>query len=258
MAHLYYDNSLTAADLVPGNSVTVSGQEAHHAVTVGRLRPTEKILLGNETGVLAQVLVTEVVAHGSSPEFTAQVVSSKTVASPAVELVLVQALAKGGRDEMAVQQATEFGVQTVIPWQAQRSIAVWAGSAKVAKGQTKWQRIAREAAKQSLRAHIPQVLPPHGTKELVALAADPQTLMLVLDPWQAQRLSAVVKKLAETDSVFNRVIFVVGPEGGIAQEELQDLTAVGATAVVVGEHVLRTSSAAAAALAVTNVVLGRW
>lgn len=278
MAHLYYADSVT--DVKPGERFTVTGDQARHAVTVARLRVGEQVLVGNTQGVCvtAKVLATE---GGKQCFFTAEVLE-RQVAQPSVpQIVLVQALAKSGRDERAVELCTELGVDVIIPWQAARSVALWQGKDKQARGREKWQKVAFEASKQSLRAFVPKVTDVCRIADLQTFAADPRTLMLVLHPWEQQALTAVLTRFAAagaftadgetvaegdlaaaapeqaTHSV-QRVMFVVGPEGGISPEEVATLVAAGAHAGVIGQNVLRTSSAGAAALAVFNTLASRW
>jgi 16S rRNA (uracil1498-N3)-methyltransferase len=175
--------------------------------------------------------------------------ASETVAATP-RIRLVQALAKGDRDELAIQAATEIGVDGVIPWAAARSITKWEG-AKIAKGHERWSTIVREASKQSIRAWLPDVAPLISTKQLAALAAT--TRMLLLDPAASGRLTEVAVPTDDRD-----IVLVVGPEGGISPAELLLLEQAGASAVRLGDTVLRTSTAGPAALAILNATLGRW
>lgn len=222
--------------------LVVTGAEARHAVTVSRVRPGERLTVGDGRGAIA---VAEVVA-ATSGALELAIVSTRREPRPAPRLLLVQALAKGGRDEFAVQAATELGVDAVIPWQAARSVSRWEG-AKVAKGRERWATIVREASKQSLRAWVPEVDALHRTTELAARAER----MLVLDPTATLPLTEVA--LDDRD-----LLLVVGPEGGIAPDEVARLVDQGATPVRLGATVLRTSTAGPAALAVLNARLGRW
>jgi 16S rRNA (uracil1498-N3)-methyltransferase len=147
-----------------------------------------------------------------------------------------------------VQAATELGVDGVIPWTAGRSISRWEG-AKIAKGHDRWSAIVREATKQSIRAWLPDVLDLATTAQLARLASE--TRMLVLEPTADVALSAI-------DADERDIVLVVGPEGGIAPNELQAFTAAGATLVRLGDTVLRTSTAGPAAIAMLNAKLGRW
>ena len=169
---------------------------------------------------------------------------------PDLELTLIQALAKGDRDELAVQAATELGVMQVVPWQAERSVSRWDGP-KVAKGVQRWQSIVDEAAKQALRAWTPAVLQPITTKELAKQVAQFE-VVLVLDPTAEIGLASV--KLPAKASV----ALVVGPEGGISPAELTALQQAGATRVHLGTSILRTSTAGMAAIAALQAGAGNW
>lgn len=256
MAHLYYCDP--AAPLTsPGASIHVAGEEGHHAVRVARLRAGESILLGDGYGQLAECEVTAV----AKDSFTATVTAPRDPhPAPTPRLVLVQALAKGDRDLRAVEQATELGVDAVIPWQATRCVSNWRG--KEGKGQEKWQRIAREAAKQSLRARIPEVRQIAGTNELLERAAAAGAVVCVLHPWEAMRLSDWLRDaLAEwrgTAVTPAELWFVIGPEGGVTDAELTQFRQAGASSVVLGDTVLRTSTAGPAALITAQLLLGRW
>ena len=144
--------------------------------------------------------------------------------------------------------ATELGVDGVIPWSAARSISRWQGP-KITKGRDRWAAIVREASKQSLRSWIPDVLDLVSTKQLASFAST--TRMLVLEP-------TATETLAELEVDDRDILLVVGPEGGVADHELELLTAAGASTIRLGSEVLRTSTAGPAALAALNVKLGRW
>lgn len=254
MANLYYSETLSESEIEIGVTVTIEGDEARHAVRVARLRVGERTLIGNGRGHIGGGEVVAV-SKDSFSVFLDEVAAEEP---SRVELVLVQALAKGDRDERAVEQATEFGVDRILPWQALRSVSRWdgAGSAdKRAKGMLKWARIAREAAKQSLRAHVPQVGEPVTLSMLCEAAGSEGTSVLVLHPRGSSRLSEWASQNAGRSS---KIMLIIGPEGGFDDSELDALEAAGANVVVLGDTVLRTSSAGPAALAVLNTALGRW
>jgi 16S rRNA (uracil1498-N3)-methyltransferase len=242
MAHFYLNEFLTEA--ATGDRVQLTGAEARHAVTVSRLHAGERVAIGNGAGLVATGEIVQ--AEPALLEIVVDAVERVAAASPGIWLV--QALAKGDRDELAVQAATELGADGVIPWSSQRSISRWEG-AKVAKGHDRWEAIVREATKQSIRPWIPEVAPLVSTKQLAVLAGTTQ--MLVLAPEGTTALTAVA-----TDD--RDIVVVVGPEGGIAPAEQSMLQAAGATIVRLGESVLRTSTAGPAAIAVLNAKLGRW
>lgn len=247
MAHFYLDESLVSAAV--GDRISITGAEARHAVTVSRLGVGESISIGNGAGVV----VAGVVVSAEHTELVVEVSAVTEVPRATPAVFLAQALAKGDRDELAVQVATELGVDGVIPWTAARSISRWEG-AKVAKGRDRWAAVVREASKQSVRPWLPDVLDLVTTKQLARLASTDQAegvRMLVLEPTAATPLSAL-------DFDGRDLVLVVGPEGGITPQELDALSAAGADIVRLGDEVLRTSTAGPAALAVLAVALGRW
>ena len=138
MAHFYLDESLVSAAV--GDRISITGAEARHAVTVSRLGVGESISIGNGAGLV----VAGVVVSAEHTELVVEVSAVTEVPRATPAVFLAQALAKGDRDELAVQVATELGVDGVIPWTAARSISRWEG-AKVAKGRDRWAAVVREA-----------------------------------------------------------------------------------------------------------------
>jgi 16S rRNA (uracil1498-N3)-methyltransferase len=245
MAHFYLNETIESA--IPGAVVGLDGAEARHAVTVSRVAVGDLLTIGNGRGLVAQGRV----ATAGHTELSMIVETVNITERPVPAMVLVQALAKGDRDEMAIQASTELGVDAVVPWAASRSISRWEGP-KVTKSIARWNAIVREASKQSMRAWVPDVLEPVTTTAVAKLSGP--TRMLVLEPTATVALSA----LEFTDREEHDLTLVVGPEGGIAPHELDTLVAAGATLVRLGGEVLRTSTAGPAAIAVLSAKLGRW
>ncbi|MGH3703181.1 MAG: 16S rRNA (uracil(1498)-N(3))-methyltransferase [Agromyces sp.] len=244
MSHLYLDESLDLSAVAPGATVALTGDEARHAVTVSRVRAGERIAIGDGRGTLVHGVVSSTGAR--ELELTVDEVLVEEAASP--RITLVQALAKGDRDELAVQAATELGVDAIVPWAASRSVSRWEGP-KAEKGRQRWATIVREAVKQSIRAWLPAVAPVTTTGQLVE-RLDGQR-MLLLEPTAASTLTDLRPDGRD-------LALVVGPEGGISPAEIERLVAAGAEPVRLGASVLRTSTAGPAAIAVLNVALGRW
>jgi 16S rRNA (uracil1498-N3)-methyltransferase len=236
VASLYLSEALETTTV--GSAISLTGDEAKHAVTVARTRVGERLAIGNGRGLIARGVVS------SLDPFSLEVEEVSVAAAPDPELWLVQALAKGDRDELAIQAATELGVSGVIPWAAERSVTRWDG-AKVEKGQARWEAIVREASKQSVRAWVPRV-------ESVISTGSITGSVFVLDPTATVTLTDAA--LPST----GRISLVVGPEGGISPRELEILEGGGATRVRLGSEILRTSTAGPAAIAVLNTRLGRW
>jgi len=220
-----------------GSLVDLDGSEGKHAVQVRRMRQGEAIQLSDGKGLRVRGTVAEL--FGSTLKLQVTEVIREEL--PARQITLVQALAKGDRDELAIQAATELGATGIIPWQASRSISRWDGP-KIAKGQARWQQIVSEAAKQSLRAYTPEVKNIVDTKELTGLVSS-FDLVLVLD-------TSATASVAESGIPRSGTIaLVVGPEGGIDQSELEALESAGAKLVTLGANVLRTSTAGPALIA---------
>ena len=242
MSSLYLREDLETAAV--GERLSITGAEAKHAATVNRTRPGQSVMIGNGRGLVA----TGEVVEATNAALTIDVATVQQVERPAPAITLVQALAKGDRDELAIQAATELGVDAVIPWAASRSVSRWEGQ-KVAKGRERWATIVREAAKQSIRAWVPEVGELASTKQVAAHCADAR--VLVLEPDADVPLTSL-----QPDA--RPLVLVVGPEGGIAPSELDAFRDAGAELVRLGSTVLRTSTAGPAALAVLNASIGRW
>ena len=229
-----------------GGSVELTGDEARHATVVRRIRVGEDVALTDGAGT---TVVGTVSATGKT-SLTATV--SKVVEAPreAPRLVVVQAIPKGDRGELAVEMLTEVGADVIVPWAAARSVAVWRGE-RAAKSLAKWRSTAREAAKQSRRAWFPSVAEIARTSDVVDLLRD-AALAVVLHEDGEKPLSALEVPAA------GDVVVVVGPEGGISDEELDAFRSVGAEPLKMGRSVLRTSTAGVAAAAALLSRTSRW
>ncbi|MFC5287534.1 16S rRNA (uracil(1498)-N(3))-methyltransferase [Actinokineospora guangxiensis] len=232
---------------VPSADFTLDGQEGRHAAAVRRLRAGERLQVSDGRGTVARC----VVAAAGKDTLDLTVERRWTEPAPAPRVVVVQALVKGDRGELAVELATEAGADEIVPWRARRSIAKWETGPRGDKALAKWRSTAREAGKQSRRAWLPDVADPvdlDGLSQRVGAAA----LALVLEAGTARPLAEVTLP-GEGD-----ILLVVGPEGGIDPTELDALTSAGATPVRLGPSVLRTSTAAAVALGAIGALTPRW
>ncbi|OLR95400.1 16S rRNA (uracil(1498)-N(3))-methyltransferase [Actinokineospora bangkokensis] len=240
--------ALFLVDALPAAAAfTLDGPEGRHAAAVRRLRVGESLLVSDGAGSVARCAVTA--AGKDSLELAVEERWSEP--PPAPRVVLAQALPKGDRGELAVELATEAGVDAVVPWRAARCVTKWEDGPRGAKALDRWRRTAREAAKQSRRPWVPQVSDPVSLRGLVRLA-EASALALVLEAGLSTRL-ADVELPASGD-----VLLVVGPEGGITPEEIAALTDAGGVLVRLGPSVLRTSTAAAVTLGALGVRTSRW
>lgn len=240
-------------DEVPaaGAEAVLSGFEGRHAVTVTRIGVGESVILGDGAGASA---LCEVLAVKGKDTLRARALEYRFTDRPRPLVTVVQALPKSERSELVVELATEAGADVIVPWQASRSVARWVGS-KAEKGVAKWRATAAVAAKQSRRAWIPEV------PDLASTTAVRARCAAVIDE------GGVVVALHESGTEgfgsigfrdVPHVLLVVGPEGGLSEEELTDLAALGAHTTVLGPQVLRTSTAAAVALGALGALTDRW
>jgi 16S rRNA (uracil1498-N3)-methyltransferase len=246
VATLFYVDALPDA----GALAVVDGDEGFHAAAVRRIRPGEQLVLGDGAGNLARCVVEQAGREG----LRARVLERWSVAPGQPSVTVVQALPKSERSELAIELATEAGADAFLAWQASRCVASWEGE-RVVKGLRRWRAVARSAARQSRRAHIPpvdgvlsSVALTHRVRDEVAAGA----VVLALHESATDRLADI--PVAQADSL----LLLVGPEGGIAPEEIDVLTDAGAVAVRLGPQVLRTSTAAAVALGALGVLTARW
>ncbi len=248
-APLFFLPPGTLAVVRVSSRVELDGAEGHHAARVRRVRPGEQVLLADGSGWLAHATVL-LVADGGV-ELSIDRITEPSPARP--RLILAQALAKGGRDELAIEVATELGVDEVLAWQAERSVVVWRGD-RGAKSLAKWAAVVTAAAKQARRADLPQVsglVSTTGLVERVGECVSGGGECLVLHEESPHHLAS--SDLAGCPEI----LLVVGPEGGISPSELATLTDAGARSVRLGPTVLRTSTAGPAALAILSARY-RW
>ncbi|HEX4250597.1 MAG TPA: 16S rRNA (uracil(1498)-N(3))-methyltransferase [Pseudonocardia sp.] len=247
-------------ELPAGAEGELAGAEGRHAVTVRRTRVGERLLLGDGRGGLADTEVTSV----GRDTLRLAVLGRRAVPAPCPTVTLAQALVKGDRGELAVELATEAGVDAVLPWKAARCVARWDDGPRGDKALARWRSTVLAATKQSRRAWLPEVGEPVGTSALAARCAAADAA-LVLHESADMSITAAVRELLPVPVAQGgaapggvELVLVVGPEGGIADDELASLCAVGARPVRLGPEVLRASTAAAVALGALGVLTGRW
>jgi 16S rRNA (uracil1498-N3)-methyltransferase len=226
--------------------MTLTGPEGHHAAAVRRLRPGERADVSDGAGTLAE----GVVASVGKDAVTLDIRAVHVAAPPCPRLTVAQALPKGDRGELAVELMTEVGVDAVIPWAAERSITRWQAE-RGAKALAKWRATAREAAKQSRRAWLPEVTELTSTAAVARRVAT-AACAVVLEADAPVKLHEL--PLPESGEVF----LLVGPEGGISPAERATLRDAGAIEARLGPTVLRTSTAGTVAAAILLSRVGRW
>ncbi|ONI76924.1 16S rRNA (uracil(1498)-N(3))-methyltransferase [Actinosynnema sp. ALI-1.44] len=225
----------------------LDGPEGRHAATVKRLRPGETLTVSDGAGGVATCVVD---APEGRDALRLRVTERADVPAPQPRVLVAQALVKGDRGELAVELATEAGADEIVPWRASRCVAKWEDGPRGEKALARWRNTVREAAKQARRPWVPEVRDPVGTKDLVELLDG--ALGLVLEGSAGQRIADVALPR------HGDIVVVVGPEGGVSDEEMAVLRAAGAQAVRLGPSVLRASTAAAVALGAIGALSPRW
>ena len=219
---------------------TLTGAEAKHA-HVKRIQPGERIMLIDGQGSTAVTRVTSVGAG----RVDGVVEKQEFVPQPTPRVTVVQAVPKGERAELAVDLAVQAGADAIVPWISHRTIARWPAN-KQAKQVEKWRAQALASAKQARRAWVPEVRDLVTTNQLAELLRD-SGLALVLH----EDATDSIRDVEFGEDVW----LIVGPEGGIGEDELEVL---GARPVKLGPEVLRTASAAFAGLCAIGALTSRW
>ena len=223
----------------------IVGTEAHHALRVRRVRESEKLFVTDGLGQVGEV---EVLTIGPGEQVTVKVLNIENRPQKSPRLSVAQALAKGDRSELAIEVLTEVGVDEIIPWQANRCIVKW--DEKSSKAVEKWKLIARESSKQARRAHLPVIKNCLDSKNIVGVFSN-YTKVIVLDP---DSKNLFIEKLNQE---LDRVLLIIGPEGGIDESEMQLFHQNGAESATLGETILRTSTAGGIASAIL-LSQSRW
>jgi len=234
--------------LPTSDRLTLDGPEGRHAATVRRIRAGERVDVTDGAGQRAEC----VVAEAGRDRLELDVQRRVFAAEPCPRIVVVQALVKGERSELAVDLLTEVGVDEIVPWAAQRCVMRWVPE----RSGRRWEQAAAEAAKQARRPRWPLVAglaTTQGVRDRLALAGGAFVL-------HEEASDALVTSLpaAPPLSDAGELVIVVGPEGGLTDTELAAFAAAGAQAVRLGPSVLRASTAGCAAAALLLAAVGRW
>ncbi len=224
-----------------GNVITVTGDEAHHAVTVTRIHEGEELNLADGLGNW----VRGVVLSTSKKSFDLQVSDRGKQELTKPILTVLQALTKSDRVKETIELLVEGGVDEILPWSAQRSISKWQSNSL-----EKWSDQISAACKQSRRFRKPTISQAITANELVIA---PKTLLLIFHEATDVKLSDAIPA-----SDYEEVIIVIGPEGGITVDEIEILKAKGGIVVGMGTPVFRSAHAGVAALAAVQALLGKW
>jgi 16S rRNA (uracil1498-N3)-methyltransferase len=239
---------------VSGSRISISDEDVRHIAAVLRMKIGDALLLCDGQGAEYQVAIAEI----SKTEIKTEIVSQRSHAITAPRITLGQGLPKSDKMDWIVQKATELGVTNIVPLVTERTIVKIRDEEKRI---SRWQKIAREAAMQCNRADIPQVeqvrafrdfifsLDP-GPRPLTPGSSAPELRTLKLIPWE--EASAPIKEVLKQNAGAHHIIVLIGPEGGFSSVEASMAREKGFHAVSLGPNILRTETAAIAALSMVG------
>lgn len=223
-----------------GATAKIEGEAFRHLVKVLRLAPGAGLQVFDGTGAEIEARVLSVGKRSAELALGAR----RALSTPAAWLTLLQALPRSHRMDLIVQKATELGVGRIVPVLASRSQV-----RPPADRKRRWQIIAREAARQSGRADVPEVGEPVRLAAALEDARLPPARFVL---WEAERERGLRAAIGSARDV----AMLVGPEGGLAPEEIAAARAAGFVAVSLGSRILRVETAAIVALALAAAASG--
>lgn len=236
-----YTLFFVAPEDISQDLIKLVGPQAHHATAVLRVQIAEMIRLADGIGNWIEGEVIEV----AKDFLTVKAKTRGSDRAPKAHITLAQALLKGENQKAALDHLVQAGVETIIPWQADHSVA------SIDKSE-KWREVVMAAARQSRRARIPHVAPMSDLSALIEARATFDAV-IALHESAVQSLSSV-KELVTA----KRLLVIVGPEGGLSNQELDELMKSEIPLVKLGDPVIRADLAGAIALGGLQVLNGEW
>ena len=218
-------------------STKLTGDNAHHAERVLRMKSGEELLVSDGEGSFARCRVASI----SKKEVALSIVESGKESEPEIEISVLQGLPKSDRARETIELLTAAGVTNIYPWQAARSIG---------KESDKWRSFSIEASKQCRRFFIPKVKEKLNTDTAIELCKKFDQVLICHES-AAQKLTEVVKSA-------KRTLIIIGPEGGISDNELTEFEAAGGKSVKLGRPILRSAHAGIAAISAVSAAMKVW
>ena len=229
-------------EAIQGDTVVFDAELARHMGKVLRLSSGEQVTVstGDGTAYLVQL------DNFEKDSVTGHILERmENLQETELKVVLYQGMPKGDKLELIIQKCTELGVGAVVPVETSRSV-VHLDSSKASKKLDRWQKIAQEASQQSKRVQVPMIGPYYNWKQLLKELEQAEGLTIVFwEDEQTQSLKALLRSQAEKPQ---RINLVVGPEGGLSEEEVEQLRALGAVSASLGKRILRTETAGMAGI----------
>ncbi|MFJ5789415.1 16S rRNA (uracil(1498)-N(3))-methyltransferase [Lysinibacillus sp. NPDC093197] len=222
------------------DSARISGEDARHIMRVMRMKEgAEIIVVAQDSAYICTIAAFE-------DDDVLVKATGRTIPSPELPIRVTVAcgLPKGDKLELITQKATELGMYALLPFEAERSIVKW-DVKKGAKKQERLQKIAKEAAEQSHRTHIPEIYEPIKFSQLVSRMGDFDAVFIAdEEDAKAEKRTRFADKLKNVyDKESKSILIIFGPEGGIARKEADTLKQAGAQTMSLGPRILRAETA---------------
>jgi 16S rRNA (uracil1498-N3)-methyltransferase len=224
---------------IPGERVAFAPDDARKIVTVLRKRNGDRVQIVDSGGA---AFAGTIEVTGREVHATLQTRLERGGLEPAVEVTIAQAVPKGQKMDLVVEKVTELGAQAIVPVRTTRVIGHATSDAKVER----WRRIAKSAAQQSGRVHVPEVADVHDWANLL-VTFDRYDRVYV--PWELAEPTPLRETFERELQVARSVLVVIGPEGGFSSDEIERARERGATPISLGRRILRTETAALVVLA---------
>ena len=226
-----------------GQRQVLENEEAHHAIKVLRLNTGEVIKISDGVGNWVSGPIVEI----AKKELFISITERGEIQAAKPELVLVQAITKSDRNKEMLELAVEAGVDRIIPWQSERSISKWQSDSE-----QKWQVGIKQSCKQARQVKLPQLMQVMSTSEVIKSISE-GGFGIVFHEEASTKFSDLTIPNSQSS-----VYLVIGPEGGISEQELLSFQNNGSKVVRLGDTVLRSAHAGFAALSAVQTKLGRW
>lgn len=232
-------------DQINAEKIEILGEDAHHLIRVLRAKSGDRMIVSDGAGteLLAQIENIE-----EDRVVAAPIDHLEANGEPAIKVWVAQSLPKGDKFETVVQKCTELGASRIIPFTSERTVVRY-DEKKLQKKRDRWQKIAKEAAEQAHRSAIPEIESPLPWKALLQRCSNVNAL-LCYEQEQGKGIKAALTELrGREDAIHTPLLLVIGPEGGLTEAEAKQAQEAGCRSVSLGRRILRTETAAMAALA---------
>lgn len=235
-------------DAVHDSDAIVDGSELVHMRNVLRLRPGARVLLWDGEGTEREAVI-----QGYEGGVAAMTVirSYRPERESSLTVTLAQAVGKGDKMDWIVEKSTELGVARVVPFLSSHTVPRLAG-AKGERRRERWKKIAVSAARQSGRTKVPEIHEPNGFDAILAQTWQCDARLLFWEGPSVRGLNSLREELGSLRSV----LVMVGPEGGFREEEVARAASAGYHTVGLGRRILRTETAAVAAVCAAQLLWG--